>query len=61
VEASPSDTVSFLKTALQMKAGVPPAEQQLMFAGRNLDNERSLSDYGIKEDSAIHITLQIII
>mmetsp|Transcript_20334 Transcript_20334/g.29194 ORF Transcript_20334/g.29194 Transcript_20334/m.29194 type:complete len:239 (+) Transcript_20334:80-796(+) len=46
-----------LKEIIQDVEGTPPGLQRLIFAGRDLDNSRMLSDYGIGEEATLHLVL----
>lgn len=59
IDIEPNDTIERIKERVEEKEGIPPIQQRLIFAGKQMNDEKEAKDYNIEGGSVLHLVLAL--
>lgn len=59
IEVEEGECIEDIKAKIQEKEGIPPEQQRLIFGGQQLEDAKTLEDYGVGEDDTFHLVLRL--
>jgi len=59
IDIEPTDKVERIKERVEEKEGIPPPQQRLIFSGKQMNDEKTASDYKVQGGSVLHLVLAL--
>ena len=59
VEVEEGDRIEDVKAKIQEKEGIPPEQQRLIFAGKQMESHKTIGDYDLEDGASLHMVLRL--
>ena len=59
IDIEPTDTIERIKERVEEKEGIPPVQQRLIFAGKQMNDDKTAKEYNIEGGSVLHLGLAL--
>ena len=60
IEVEEGETIEDVKAKIAEKEGIPAEQQRLIFGGQQLQDQKTLMDYDVGDDSTLHLVLRLV-
>lgn len=60
IEVEEGESIEDVKAKISEKEGIPPEQQRLIFGGQQLEDAKTLQDYGVGDDDTFHLVLRLV-
>jgi len=59
LDVEPEYKISNVKEQVEEKEGIPPAQQRLIFGGKQMDDEKDVASYNLEAGATLHLVLAL--